>query len=94
MSDQMDLLVCVDCLFVIAYDEYADMPITRETAIRTGLHRWTNDGFTLHVGDQASDFSTSRCDVCLTDLAGTRHQAWAWDHRQPAADPAPLATPE
>lgn len=92
--DVLELLVCVDCLMAIANDDYTGMDLTRETAVRTGLQRWSNDGFSLACGDDTHAFSSHRCDVCLTDLAGSRHQVSALDwSREREVGHVPPATP-
>lgn len=93
MSVDLDIQVCIDCTMAIANDDYTGMDLTQETAVRSGLQRWADDGFSLHIGDTYTEFSRWRCDVCLTDLAGHRHQAWASERPAPGATPVPPAAP-
>ena len=98
MSDALVLMTCSDCLIGVANADYTGMDLKRETAVRIGIARWNNDGFWLAPGDGTDDdpFSWSSCDVCLTPLAGFRHQMWAMDLRQGARPevPSPPESPD
>jgi len=95
VSDALLLMTCSDCLIGVANADYSGMDLERETAVRIGIARWNNDGFWLAPGDGTDDhtFSRSSCDVCLTPLAGSRHQMWAMDLRQ-GGHPAVPSRPE
>lgn len=88
----IELTACVDCLMAIANADYTGMDLTRETAVRSGLQRLANDGLELWIGDEHDAFSRTPCDVCLSPLAGERHQVWAL-YRLRGAGPVPPAAP-
>lgn len=88
----IELTACVDCLMAIANADYTGMDLARETVVRAELQRWANHGFQLSAGDEHDAFSRTPCDVCLSPLAGERHQVWAL-YRLRRAGPVPPAAP-
>lgn len=88
----IELTACVDCLLALANADYTGVDLARETAVRSGLQRLANDGLELSVGDEHDAFSRTPCDVCLSPLAGQRHQVWAL-YRPREAGHVPPAAP-
>lgn len=70
-------MCCDECAIVIANDDWtmlsnysAAEEEERTEAIRKGLD---NLGGYAYIGDEVDEFSSIRCGVCGTRLAGTRH---------------------
>jgi hypothetical protein len=72
-STQWELDACVDCLMWVANGEtdpgWTDAD--RADFLARIADRWT--GYRFAVGDGDGGFSTRRCDLCGTHLAGDRH---------------------
>lgn len=81
MSDNISLEVCTECVMAIAYgtDSIDDLPAERAAEINAGLDSLAAEGYVVvnGTGEDTEGFSTSRCDLCGTTLAGAREAAVA-----------------
>lgn len=73
------LQVCVDCVGVIANDDYTSLDLlsdeesaTTATRIREGIRWWRSNGYTLVLTGAEDEFVTRPCDLCRSPLAGQR----------------------
>lgn len=73
-TDITELSICADCANIIANGVDTADPEQREH-VRLMVIRTADWRGTLVVGDQSHDFAVNPCDVCGTDLAGTRFEA-------------------
>ena len=75
--DQIDLSVCVVCIFLLANGEYNDGTDAAEVAA-AGMERiWGADARHLVPGGEELGYSTSSCDACGDWLHGDRFAASA-----------------
>lgn len=67
-----DYWVCTDCLMVIVNADDSGVPDDLVDAVHAGVERIGN---VAYVGDENTDhdFSSRRCNCCLSTLGGARH---------------------
>lgn len=76
-AEMIELEMCVDCTMIVANGDSSGMDETTEAAVVVGLDRLYDQGYHVAMGDETTDFSWTRCDVCGSTLGGTRLQGWA-----------------
>ena len=75
LIDTYNLLVCQDCLMIIANDDASGMDDETEDRVRDGIKDWAEEGIQLVPGDSENDhdFSWQPCECCNSPLGGSRH---------------------
>lgn len=75
MSGVPTIDVCVDCLFVIANNDWPEDE-ARRAEVAEGIARWSEEGWELVCGDAENDhdFLWARCECCGSTLGGSRHE--------------------
>jgi hypothetical protein len=78
-TEQHEIQVCVDCLFMLANGEIGDTASAEQNAahIARMAGHWGN-GWELFLGsDDEGSFSWSSCEGCGSTLGGDRQTAYA-----------------
>lgn len=69
---------CIDCGAIIANGD--ESAITDDwDGNRKMMLLISQLNYHIVVGDKTDEFSTARCDVCLTTLAGSRYDVSMWE---------------
>ena len=78
-EDNYSVSMCHECAMGVANNDFTGMVEDRESEVVNGISLWADDGFHLSVDpENASDFATSRCDVCRSTLHGYRVGGFAF----------------
>lgn len=69
-------VACSDCVMMTANLDRSEMPD------HWSFENWflTNAYNFVEIRDEVHDFSTKRCDICLTTLAGMRQDIAMWEY--------------
>lgn len=74
-EDRIDGLACDDCVIVTVNNDRSGV------SEDWNFSQWflTNNYNFVEIGEEVQDLSTSRCDICLSTLAGRRTEIAMWE---------------